>query len=120
MVFRRLFLIALAFVAVRVNAETPLSGEASWYGQAFKGRPMANGQPYDPEDFTCACWFYPLGTKLKVTNRATGEFVIVVVTDRGPAKPLIQRGRVVDLSLAAFSWIAHPREGLIHVRVERL
>jgi rare lipoprotein A len=29
-------------------------GEASWYGDAFAGRPTASGEPFDPEALTAA------------------------------------------------------------------
>ena len=91
-------------------------GIASWYGEELRGRPMANTQPFDPDKLTCAHWQHPLGVKLKVTNVANGQFVIVKVTDRGPAKRL---NRAIDLSAAAFKRIADPRLGLIRVKIEK-
>lgn len=117
--FQRILLIGLAFVALKMNAYAALRGEASWYGAAFKGKLMANGKPYDPEGFTCACWFYPLGTRLKVTAD-NGKSVIVEVTDRGPAKRLTKDGRIIDLSRAAFAYLARPGLGLLKVTVETL
>ena len=67
---------------------------ASWYGQAFHGRPMANGDIYDMHAATIAHKEMPLGTKVELKNTETGEMVRAVVTDRGP---YIQ-GRDVDLS----------------------
>ena len=88
----------------------------SWYGAAYQGRPMANGHPFDRHALTCASWDYPLGTRLKVASRASGMAVIVVVTDRGPAKRLLAT-RQLDLSEAAFKAIAPLKQGLAEVAI---
>ncbi len=78
-------------------------GVASWY--AWK-----NG------DFA-ASPDYPKGTKLKVTNIANRESVIITVNDYGPDRS-IHPERVIDLDKVAFNKIANPRMGLIDVSVE--
>lgn len=80
---------------------------------------MANGKPFVPSALTCASWEYPIGTRLRVTNVATGESVSVIVTDRGPSKRLVAQGRIIDLSEAAFRAIAAPKLGLVRVNVVR-
>jgi rare lipoprotein A len=90
-------------------------GIASWYGPELEGRPTANGEPFDPQAMTAASWHHPFGTMLVVTNPANGKAVIVRVNDRGPNKRL---GRLIDLSLAAFSEIADPDLGLVRVEVQ--
>lgn len=92
-------------------------GIASWYGAELEGRSTASGEPFDPEGLTAACWHYPIGTLLEVTNADTGESVVVRVNDRGPAKRL---GRLIDLSHASFAEIADPDRGLLRVRVQAL
>ncbi len=67
---------------------------ASWYGQDFHGKPMANGDIYDMHGATIAHKEMPLGTKVELKNTKTGEMVRAVVTDRGP----YIEGRDVDLS----------------------
>lgn len=67
---------------------------ASWYGQAFHGRAMANGAPYDMYAATIAHRELPLGTRVELENPETGRKVVAVVTDRGP----FVEGRDVDLS----------------------
>jgi rare lipoprotein A len=88
----------------------------SWYGQECAGRLMSNGKPFRPERLTCASWDYPLGTRLAI--RRGGNSVIVVVTDRGPAKRLVAQGRRLDLSEAAFRRIGNLADGLLVVNVE--
>jgi peptidoglycan lytic transglycosylase len=96
-------------------------GLASWYGEEHRGKLMANGHKFDPDKLTAASWFYPLGTRVRVTVNSP-EFearsVTVTVTDRGPAKRLVDQGRVIDLARGAFEKIAHPDLGLISVVVE--
>jgi rare lipoprotein A (peptidoglycan hydrolase) len=111
-----------------------LYGEASWYdgkscseeelriyGKIInKERRMANNEIFNENAYTCAIWDKEFGTVLKVTNLATGASVSVVVTDRGPAKRLARKGRIIDLSKAAFARIADLRSGIIKVKIEIL
>src|SRR4051812_16446542 len=82
---------------------TVAKGRASWYGEDHRGRLMANGKKFDPDKFTAASWFYPLGTKVRVTIDSLSQprrSVLVTITDRGPAKDLVREGRIIDLSHA--------------------
>ena len=91
------------------------TGVATWYGAYFQGRAMSNGERYNMWDpTTAACNIYPLGTRLRVTRVATGESIIVRVTDRGAFRAPI----LVDLSYAAFAQLADPAEGVIRVTIE--
>ena len=76
---------------------------------------MANGKKFNPDDYTCAAWGYPFGTRLKVAHDRRS--VIVVVTDRGPSRKHVASGRIIDLSRAAFSCLAHPDQGIVEVTV---
>lgn len=99
-----------------LSGPAPSSGWASWYGDELKGRPMANGRPFNPDQLTCASWYYPFGTRLWVS--AGRRSVIVTVTDRGPAAELVRRGRIIDLSRAAFARLAPLSQGLVRVTVK--
>jgi rare lipoprotein A len=103
------------------NTSKTQKGMASWYGEEHRGKLMANGQRFDPDKLTAASWFYPLGTRVRVTIHSP-EFetrsVLVTITDRGPAKRLVEQGRVIDLGRAAFQKIAAPDLGLVDVVVE--
>jgi len=99
-------------------------GNASWYGEAHRGKLMANGKKFNPDQLTAASWFYPLGTQVRVTTytRSNGTLrlvrsVVVRITDRGPAKHLVQNGRIIDLGQAAFKKLASPNQGLVPVKV---
>ncbi len=113
-----LFLLAGILCPVEAAAfrPPPTRGLASWYGEDHRGKLMANGEPFDPDRLTCASWHYPFGTRLLIEQG--GRRVIVTVTDRGPNRRL--RGRIVDLSRAAFSQLANLEQGLVPVVVRRL
>ena len=99
----------------------PVSGMASWYGEDHRGRLMANGRRFNPDKLTAASWFYPLGTKVRVTLNSANQntrSVLVTITDRGPAKDLVRDGRIIDLTHAAFKRLGHPAIGLVAVIVE--
>jgi rare lipoprotein A len=91
---------------------TRFVGVASWYGIHHQGRKMANGQKFDRKKLTAACWFYPLGTELRVINLKNGKAVQVTVTDRGPG---IRLRRVLDLSEAAAKELDYIDQGLTPV-----
>ena len=105
--------------------QRPVTGLASWYGEEFRGKPMANGGKFDPDQLTAASWYYPLGTRVQVTLRShwfgsNGAFppsVLVTITDRGPARRLVKQGRIIDLGHAAFKRLAPPDLGLVEVTV---
>jgi rare lipoprotein A (peptidoglycan hydrolase) len=84
---------------------------ASYYGRSLEGSPMANGHPFDAEDYTAAHRSLPFGTMLEVSYG--GESVRVAVTDRGP----YVAGRDLDLSLAAAQRIGLSGQGEAPVRV---
>jgi rare lipoprotein A len=67
---------------------------ASWYGEPYHGRPMANGEIYNMYAETIAHRDLPLGTMVELSNPQTGQKVTAKVTDRGP----FIAGRDVDLS----------------------
>lgn len=108
---------ALALLVCASSACAIQRGNASWYGEDYRGRPMADrGRPFDPDALTCASWFYAFGTILEV--RHGDRTVFVIVTDRGPAGWVLrQRGVVIDLSRYAFSKIAPLERGVIPVRI---
>ena len=118
--------VMLLGVVMIANAE---EGTASWYSvasckregtwQRYGGK-MANGEVFDDNKFTCASWDYHFGNLLRVSNRQNGRVVYVKVTDRGPAKRLYKKGRIIDLSKGAFRQIASLKSGIIRVQVEKI
>lgn len=99
-----------------------LLGKASWYSQKSPGikKHTANMEIFNDRNLTCAMWGAPFNQAVKVTNRANGKSVIVRVNDRGPHFRYFRKGRLIDLTKAAFNKIASPDRGLIEVEIEFL
>ena len=92
------------------------SGNASWYGNEFKGSATASGETFSPNKLTAAHRSLPFGSIIEVTNIKNDKKVKVKINDRGPFKG----GRILDLSEEAFSRIANINEGVIEVKVRVL
>src|SRR3954454_10758140 len=99
----------------------PASGMASWYGEEHRGRLMANGRKFDPDKLTAASWFYPLGTKVRVTLDTPGQpqrIVTVTITDRGPALRVVGQKVFFDHTYSAFRDRLDPDLAVVGVKVE--
>ena len=103
----------ISALAAESAAASSGSSYASWYGAAFQGHVMANGQIYNMYNptTTASNWF-PFNTWVRVTNPANGKSVTVRVTDRG------NFSWAFDLSYAAFATIASPSAGKIAIRYQ--
>ena len=90
-------------------------GIAIWYGEEFAGRTTANGEIFDPLQFTAAHRTLPFGTVVDVTNPKTNQTVRVRINDRGP----YIGQRVIDLSYAAAQQIGliDPGSGDVDIQV---
>ena len=87
------------------------SGVASFYTE---GTRTASGERFDPEALTAAHPTLPFGTRLRVTDVATGRSVIVRVNDRGPHVS----GRIVDVSYSAAQMLGIVRRGTANVKIQ--
>jgi peptidoglycan lytic transglycosylase len=110
------FIAALAVIggiasdaALAKNGST-ISGVAAFYSSNYRGR-TASGQVYDPTKLTCAHRTLPFGTHLLVRDPKSGRSVLVTVNDRGP----FNKGRVIDLSLAAAKVLRMTGRGLMRI-----
>lgn len=92
------------------------TGMASFYGAEFQSRKTASGERYDAALLTAAHRTLPLGTRVRVTNTHNGKAVVVRINDRGP----FVKGRIIDLSRAAFQSIAPVNDGVVAVRMQVL
>lgn len=97
-------------------AQKKQKGKASYYSRRATGARTSSGERLHHDSLTCAHRTYPFGTKLKVTNLQTGDWVIVRVTDRGP----FGRGRIIDLSYRAARELGILTQGVAMVIVEPL
>lgn len=89
-------------------------GVASYYGKKFVGQLTSSGDIFDYHKMTAASNNLPLGTYVKVTNRANGKWVVVKVNDRMNYK----NHRLMDLSRGAAKKLGYVNKGLIHIKVE--
>jgi rare lipoprotein A len=90
-------------------------GKGSFYdAERFRGRPMANGDRFDPESNAAASKTLPLGTVADVTNRETGETRRVVIEDRGP----YVQGRIIDVTPRTAEELGMRDDGVAPVEVK--
>jgi rare lipoprotein A len=95
-----------------------LNGKASFYGEEYRGKITAYGERFDPDQNTCATWFYPHNALLRVTHG--NRVVYVRVNDRGPANRYVEQGRIIDLAAAPFAKLAPASLGVISVSIVRV
>uniref|UniRef100_UPI0035B4FA98 septal ring lytic transglycosylase RlpA family protein n=1 Tax=Nitrobacter vulgaris TaxID=29421 RepID=UPI0035B4FA98 len=86
-------------------------GIASFYTE---GTNTASGDKFNTHELTAAHPTLPFGTRLRVTNVASGQSVTVRVNDRGP----YVRGRVVDVSYAAAESLGMVGGGVAKVKLD--
>jgi rare lipoprotein A len=86
-------------------------GLASFYGHQSR---TASGEKFNPQELTAAHRTWPFGTKVRVTDVATGKSVTVRVNDRGPFVP----GRVVDISSSAAETLGISGRGVAKVKLD--
>ena len=84
---------------------------ASFYTE---GTQTANGEKFNTMDMTAAHPTLPFGTKLRVTDVASGKSVTVRINDRGPYVP----GRVVDVSYSAANALGMLDRGVAKVKLD--
>jgi rare lipoprotein A len=101
--------IATATIPAEIGSSSV--GLASYYSE---GTETASGERFDPRELTAAHPNLPFGTRLRVTNLATGQSVVVRVNDRGP----FISGRSVDLSYSAAQQLGFLESGTAKVKME--
>jgi rare lipoprotein A len=99
-------------VAKKDRAQTDAAyGLASYYRHASR---TASGETFDPRELTAAHRTLPFGTRVRVTDLATGRSVTVRVNDRGPFVP----GRIVDVSHSAAESLGIVGRGVAKVKLD--
>lgn len=74
-----------------------VSGKATIYSDKFNGKRTANGERFRQNQLTAASPYLPIGSKVKVVNKANKKAVTVRINDRQPKGG----NRVIDLSKSA-------------------
>lgn len=91
------------------------SVRASYYHDKFNGNKTSSGIRFDNNKYTGAHKKLPFGTKVKLTNIASGKSVIVEIIDRGP----FAKSREIDITKRAFMEIAANKGiGVMTVNIE--
>lgn len=108
--------ITLLAASAACHAQKTETGMASYYGEAFEGKPTASGEPYRSSKLTAAHRTLAFGTRVRVTNLSNDRSVIVTVNDRGP----FAKERIIDLSRAAAVKLDYIDKGVTRVRIEVL
>ncbi len=101
--------VGLSMITLSARAEI-----ASFYGDELAGQPMAWGEPYRPDRFTCAHRTFPRGALLELTFG--DQMALCRVTDRGPYAP----GRDIDVSRAVASELGLIEAGVGEVTIVQL
>lgn len=113
-----LFIGLLLSQTIKTFSQT-LQGKATYYAQKFQGRKTATGEIFSHKKLTAASNNFKLGTFVKVTNLFNGNSIDVRINDRMAAKSS-RKGRVVDLTLYAFTLLDFRNKSIINVSVRAL
>jgi rare lipoprotein A len=109
----RRLIAALVFclLNIPVHAEDCVASVYAVGDSSQRGTKTASGIPLDDNAMTAAHKSLLFGSKVKVTNKKSGDAVTVTITDRGP----YVKGRCIDLSKAGASALGFA--GLVPVSV---
>ena len=91
-----LFVIQLQIFEV-LGFDKTQTGNATFYNSRFWGVKTTSGEKYNPNLFTAAHRYFPLGSWVEVSFPKTNKSTIVRINDRGPYR----RGAIIDISMAA-------------------
>jgi len=89
------------------------SGKASYYSMKYQSKKTASGEKLNNYAMTAAHKSLPFGTKVIVININNNKTVVVTINDRGP----YVKGRIIDLTQAAFSKIENVDKGIAEVKI---
>lgn len=84
------------------------------FGRDIDKRLTANGELFNPQDYTCAHRTLPFNTRVRVVNSNNKKEVFVRVNDRGP----FTRGREIDVSYIAAQELNFVKEGTLLAYIE--
>ena len=94
-----------------IVSREPSYGLASFYGHESQ---TASGEKFNGRAMTAAHRTLPFGTRVRVTDVATGKYVTVRINDRGP----FVAGRIIDVSAAAAESLGIVGRGVTKVRLD--
>jgi len=79
----------------------------------YQSKKTASGEKLNNYAMTAAHKSLPFGTKVIVININNNKTVVVTINDRGP----YVKGRIIDLTQAAFSKIENVDKGIAEVKI---
>ena len=91
-------------------------GLASWYGDAFDGKPTARGEPFDSNQVTTAHYDLPFDSRVRVGNLNNDREVELRVNDRVPLEAR-NNGRLLDVSDAAARQLEMVEDGVVPIEI---
>lgn len=109
----------LPFKSMTMKKENSRTGIASYYAAKFEGRKTTTGERFRQSGMTAASNFYPLHTRVKVTNLKNNATVILKINDR-MAHKMSRKNRVVDVTTSAAKQLGFYGQGLTRVKVEKI
>ena len=111
-------IIIFSFMSLSTTASHASSYEGTFVRASFysSGSRTASGERFNQHGFTAASRTLPFGTRLYVSNPATGRSVIVRINDRGP----FVRGRELDLARGAAVALGMIERGTATLKIVRL
>lgn len=125
-----LFVLTIFVLALDVTQAHAQELTASWYsvrsleaeGTASYNpeHRMANGEVFEDGKMVAASHDFPLNTRVRITDKASGKSIIVTVSDRTNRR---FKGKRIDLSRSAMEALAGQRgieAGIVKVNVEAI
>ncbi|GMV78367.1 MAG: hypothetical protein AMXMBFR79_14980 [Chitinophagaceae bacterium] len=109
-----LYLFVTIIVFTSCGKYVTKTGKASYYSDNLRGNKTANGERYQPSEYTAAHKKLPFNTTVKVTNLNNNKTVTVRINDRGP----YVSGRIIDLSKAAAKELGMLNSGVVNVKIK--
>jgi len=111
-----LFYSAVAFITLGSCVVLAETGNAVHYSDKFQGKKTANGEVFDQNELTAAHKKFPYGSKVKVTNLANNQSVIVKINDR-----MARRNKnVIDVTKSAAKELGFLKKGRARVSLEQI
>lgn len=99
----------------RTDTDNSMTGDATYYGEAFHGKRTASGETFNMYALTAAHRTLPFGTLVRVTNLENSKSVVVRINDRGPVDESI----IIDLSYESARRIDLLSKGRVKIEILR-
>jgi rare lipoprotein A len=106
--------VTMLWTTTVATAQTTEQGMATFYKDSFQGRKTASGDIFDQKGLTGAHKKHPFGTKVRLTNLANGQSVVVTINDRMDNK----NPTLIDVTRRAAKELGFIQKGEAKVKLE--